>query len=86
MRLIENAILREVRGKWLLLIFNDRGTKAMEVNESFSFLWNRFSQKDFQVEDLAGALIEEYKLTPDAAMKDAGDTIDLWRSKHLIKE
>jgi len=86
MRLVQSAVLREIRGRMLLLIFDEEGTKAMEVNESFSFLWDTVRDKEFEAEDLAAALIKEYDLEPDIALKEAEGVIRLWREKCLIKE
>ena len=86
MRLTDEAILRESRGKLILLVFNNKGTRAMEVNESFAFLWNKFSGTDFTTEDLASALVEEYGIDPESASVDATSTITIWKDSLLLKE
>ena len=86
MRLTDEAILRESRGKLILLVFNNKGTRAMEVNDSFAFLWNKFSDIDFSVEDLASALVEEYGIDAEAAQIDASQTVSIWRESSLLKE
>ena len=86
MRLTDEAILRESRGKLILLVFNNKGTRAMEVNESFAFLWNKFSGTDFSTEDLASALVEEYEIDPESASVDASSTISIWKDSLLLKE
>lgn len=86
MRLTDEAILRESRGKLILLVFNNKGTRAMEVNESFAFLWNKFSDIDFSVEDLASALVEEYGIDPEAAQADASQTVSIWKESSLLME
>lgn len=86
MRLIDEAILKESRGKLILLVFDKNGTRAMEVNESFAFLWNKFSGTDFSTEDLASALVEEYEIDPESASVDALSTISIWRDSLLLKE
>ena len=86
MRLIDEAILKESRGKLILLVFDKNGTRAMEVNESFAFLWNKFSGTDFTAEDLASALVEEYGIDPESASVDALSTISIWKDSLLLKE
>ena len=86
MRLTDEAILRESRGKLILLVFNNKGTRAMEVNDSFAFLWNKFSDIDFSVEDLASALVEEYGIDSEAAQADASQTVSIWKESSLLKE
>lgn len=86
MRLIDEAILKESRGKLILLVFDMNGTRAMEVNESFAFLWNKFNGTDFTTEDLASALVEEYGIDPESASVDASSTITIWKDSLLLKE
>ena len=85
MRLIDEAILRELRGKHLLLVFDKAGTRALEVNESFAFLWNKVVGTDFSADDLVSALCEEYGLKPEQAREDVLNTISIWEEKHLLK-
>ena len=86
MRLTDKAILRESRGKLILLVFNNKGTKAMEVNESFAFLWDHFQGKDFSLPDIANTLIKEYELDSETAMNEALGILSLWREKDLLIE
>ena len=86
MRLTDEAILKESRGKLILLVFENKGTRAMEVNESFAFLWNKFDGIDFTVEDLALALVEEYGIDPESAQADASQTVSIWKESSLLKE
>lgn len=86
MRLIEQAILRELRGKPILLVFNNKDTKVMEVNESFAFLWDCFQGKVFSLPDIAATLSEEYDLDSETAMNEALGVVSLWREKNLLVE
>ena len=86
MRLIDQAILRELRGKPILLVFNNKGTRALEVNESFAFLWGKFQGRDFSLQEIARALVEEYDIAPETAENDALGVISIWKEKDLLIE
>lgn len=86
MRLTDEAILRESRGKLILLVFKNKDTKAMEVNESFAFLWNYFQGKVFSLPDIADTLSKEYDLDSETAMSEAHGVVSLWREKNLLVE
>ncbi len=88
MRLSGLCTLLEMRGKYLLLLpsADMRGQKALEVNQSFAFLWRTLEGKEFSPADVAAALRQEYGLDPEAADREAGQVIALWKERQLTEE
>lgn len=88
MRLSGLCTLLEMRGKYLLLLpsADMRGQQALEVNQSFAFLWRTLEGKEFSPADVAAALQQEYGLDPEDAAREAGQVIALWEKRQLTEE
>jgi len=87
MRLSDQAWMMEMRGVHLLMLppADGRGQQALQVNESFAFLWERFRKADsFSSGDVAEALADQYGLEADEAAVEAGRTIELWDKWKLL--
>jgi len=88
MRLSGQCLLLEMRGKYLLMTpaAAEGGQEALQVNESFAFLWRQFRGKvDFSVAEVAQALQEQYGLDADEAEAESGKMVDLWRERGLLE-
>ncbi len=46
-------------------------TNIISLNESATYLWNKFQGVDFTLEDMANALLEAYDIDYETALKDA---------------
>ena len=88
MRLSSLCTLLEMRGKYLLLLPSAdlRGQEALEVNESFAFLWRTLEGKVFSAADVAAALQQEYDLDPEIALRESDRIIALWKERQLTEE
>lgn len=87
MRLSGLCTLLEMRGKYLLLLpsVDKGGQEALQVNESFAFLWRALEGKEFSPADVAAALQQEYGLDPEEAIRESDRIIALWRDRQLTE-
>lgn len=73
--------LREICGEHLIIshgIENINFTKVISLNESASFLWKQFVDKEFTVDDMTASLLEEYDVSEDIARKDSQALAEKW--------
>lgn len=56
------------------------------LNETGAFLWREALKGDFTVQTLADALLQEYEVEPDTALKDVSAFVDKLREQKLIEE
>ena len=83
MRLSPLCRLHRMRGRYVLMLYQDR-PQALEVNESFAFLWKNLSGKDFSLEDVSGLLVDHYALEPADAEEEARKIVSLWEEEQLM--
>ena len=88
MKLLPETTLREVRGRHLLMIYRPgaSGVMALEVNESFAFLWEHLAGKDFTPEDVAVLLQTHYQMPLEQARAETEKILRLWREEQLLTE
>jgi len=89
MRLSDHCVLLEMRGKYLLMLPTPAagGQEALQVNESFAFLWKTFQRRDdFTGDEIAGALLERYGLDPAEAAAETEKMIAIWKEKGLLAD
>lgn len=73
--------LREICGEHLIIshgIENINFTKVISLNESASFLWKQFVDKEFTVDDMVSSLLEEYEVSEEVARKDSQALAEKW--------
>lgn len=74
-----------MRGRDVLMIYQDRPL-ALEVNESFAFLWKNLFGKDFTFEDVSALLQNHYGLEPSDAREEARKIVALWQEQQLMAD
>ena len=74
-----------MRGRDVLMIYQDRPL-ALEVNESFAFLWKNLFGKDFTLEDVSALLQNQYGLEPSDAREEARKIVALWQEQQLMAD
>ena len=66
--------LRSIVGQNVIIMQGKYGgdmTKIISLNDSSVFLWNKFHETEFTIDDVAAALVEEYDIDENLAHKDA---------------
>ena len=74
MRINDKMKLRNVAGENIILMQNADGTdmtRVVALNESFLLLYNRLMGREFEVNDVVQALVDEYEVSEADARKDA---------------
>lgn len=74
MKFNSNYILRDIAGETLLVRQGHDGidmTRVVVLNATGAYLYNKFSNSDFNESEIANALSEEYGIEQDMATKDA---------------
>ena len=61
-----STLLKAMQGK-----YGGDMTKIISLNDSSVFLWNKFHEAEFTIDDVAAALVEEYEIDENLARKDA---------------
>ena len=51
-------------------------TRIISLNDSSLFLWNKLQDREFEVADIAAALIEEYEIDTEIAERDAAAWVE----------
>lgn len=79
MKLKEQYKVREMAGEHVIIMQGKHGsdlTKIISLNESALYLWDELSGKEFDVESVAGLLVQRYGIDNELATKDAQCWVD----------
>lgn len=71
--------LREVAGETIIVNQGTIGvdmTRIISLNSSAKLLFQELSGKDFELDDVAQVLMENYGITPEMASADAAKWVD----------
>ena len=60
--------------------------KLVSLNESAAFLWQKVEGREFSVQDLADALVEEYGIDAETALRDSGVIAQKWIDAGLVEK
>ena len=60
--------------------------KMISLNDSAAFLWERIEGRDFSVQDLADALVEEYEIDAETALRDSEAIARKWIEAGIVAE
>ncbi len=60
-------------------------SKVISLNESAAYLWNKVAGRDFDAEELARLLTEEYEVDAATALADAKKMMADWREAGLAE-
>ena len=89
MKLKSGFVLREVCNQKIVAaegLQNINFNKLLALNASAAFLWEEVEGKEFTLEDLADALVREYGIDKELALKDSQNLLDSWRAAGVMDE
>ncbi len=87
MRIKPGFELRNICGEHIIIahgLDNIDFTKVITLNESAADVWYAVVDKDFTLEDMTNALLENYEVDEEQARNDAGQLLDSWREVGFI--
>jgi len=79
--------LRTVCKENIIVAFGEENidfSKVISLNESAALMWRAVLGKDFTAEDMADALMQEYEVDRETALKDAQAMLQQWIEVGLI--
>ncbi|MBO5133952.1 MAG: PqqD family protein [Bacteroidaceae bacterium] len=88
MKIKKGFELRNVCGENVIIaqgIENLDFSKMVNLNETASFLWDAAIGKEFEAEELAEMLCQEYEVEKDRAMKDVEHLLNEWKELGLLE-
>jgi len=88
MRIIDLYKLREIAGETIVVSqgkTNVNMTRIISLNASAKLLYERLSDKDFNIEDAARILAETYGISDEQALKDASAWIESLKKCSVIE-
>lgn len=88
MRIIDGFRLRDVMGQATVVgegVGQVNFSKLITLNSSAAFLWRQIEGKEFDVETLAGLLVDEYGIDRTLAENDARVIAEKWVEEGLIR-
>ena len=89
MKLKSGFVLREVCNQKIVAaegLQNINFNKLLSLNVSAAFLWEEVEGKEFTLDDLADALVREYGIDKELALKDSQNLLDSWRAAGVLDE
>ncbi|MBQ9723217.1 MAG: PqqD family protein [Bacteroidales bacterium] len=81
MKIKNGFVLREMCGESIVTaegMENINFNKLISLNSTAAFLWKNLEGKEFEVEDMARLLIDEYGIDKELAMKDSSNLCKTW--------
>ena len=87
MRINDKIKVRTVAGKNIVIMQSSNGsdmTRVVALNESALLLYNRLTGSEFEVNDAARILTEEYEVNEADARKDAEAWVEEMKKNGLI--
>lgn len=89
MKIKKGFVLREL-GDTYIIILDTPGAKInmsslLSFNESAAWLWRRAEGIEFDEEDLARFLFDEYDITPEYAAEEVARIVAQWREYGLVE-
>ena len=89
MKIKSGFVFREVCNQKIVAaegLQNINFNKLLALNVSAAFLWEEVEGKEFTLEDLADALVREYGIDKELALKDSQNLLDNWRAAGVLDE
>ena len=87
MRINNKMKLRNVAGENIILMQNADGTdmtRVVALNESALLLYNRLMGREFELDDVVHALVDEYEVSEADARKDAESWVAEMKKNALV--
>ena len=88
MKIKKGFELRTVCKENIIVAFGEENidfSKVISLNESDALMWRAVLGKDFSAEDMADALMQEYEVDRETALKDAQAMLQQWLEVGLIE-
>lgn len=88
MKIKQGFELRTICGEAIIVahgIENIDFSKIISLNESAAYLWKAVEGRDFDAEELARLLTEEYEVDEATALQDAQKIMNEWQEAGLIE-
>ena len=88
MKIKKGFELRTVCKENIIVAFGEENidfSKVISLNESAALMWRAVLGKDFSAEDMADALMQEYEVDREIALKDAQAMLQQWLEVGLIE-
>lgn len=88
MKIKKGFELRTVCKENIIVAFGEENidfSKVISLNESAALMWRAVLGKDFSAEDMADALMQEYEVDRETALKDAQAMLRQWLEVGLIE-
>lgn len=79
MKFKEGCKVRSMAGENIVIMQGNAGkdmTRIISLNDSSLHLWNSLQGKDFEVADVAQALLDEYEIDDETAQRDAAAWVE----------
>ena len=79
--------LRDICGENIIIAHGEENidfSQVITLNESAAVAWKAVEGKDFEVTDIAAALLAEYEVDEDTAAADAQTLVDSWKNAGLL--
>jgi len=89
MKLKSGFTLRTFCGEKIVVaegLENINFNKMLSLNSSAAFLWEGFYGKEFTVDNLADALVENYGIDKELALTDSGKLVQSWRDAGVLED
>ena len=88
MKIKKGFELRTICKENIIVAFGEENidfSKVISLNESAALMWRAVLGKDFSAEDMADALMQEYEVDRETALKDAQAMLQQWLEVGLIE-
>ncbi len=88
MRIKEGFELRDVCGENVIVATGRKNidfSKVISLNESAALAWRKMEDRNFEVEDIAQVLIDNYEVESETAFRDAEALLAQWMDIGLVE-
>lgn len=88
MKIKDGFELKDICGENIIISHgkeNINFTKIITLNESAALIWNGVIGKDFSIEDMVEAIINEYEIDEATARKDCENIASEWKKVGFIE-
>lgn len=89
MKIKEGFILRKICGEYVVVgegLAQVNFNKMLSLNASAAYLWEKLEGKEFTVQDMADALMEQYEVENDRAYEDAAALAGKWVEEGVVEQ
>lgn len=88
MRIKKDFNLREVCGEYIIVAEGKENIdfcNIISMNESSAYLWKEIQYLDFEAEDLAELLVNQYDVDKATALRDATTLMQQWFDAGIVE-